>query len=92
MREGTGVSLAVGGLVAGFFTALAGILVVVSYVFVCVYAVVKLIGDAEGHPDPVTLIVGFVLLVSALVVASLVGVRFLGRSLAQRRRSGDDDF
>ena len=90
MREGTGISLAIGGLVSAFFTALGALVVVVTYLFVCVYAIVKLIGDADGHPDPATVIMGFVLLVSVLVVALLVGVRFLGKSLATRRRPADD--
>ena len=90
MREGTGISLAIGGLVAGFFSALAALVVVVTYLFVCVYAIVKLIGDAEGHPGPVTVTVGFVVLVSVLVLGLLVGVRFLGRSLTNRRRPADD--
>ena len=86
MREGTGVSLAVGGIVTGFFTVLAALVVAFTYLFVCVYAIVKLIGDADGHPDPVTIIVGFVAIVSALVLGLLAGLRFLGRSLTSRRR------
>ena len=92
MREGTGISLGIGGLVAGFFTALAGVIAGVTYLFVCVYAIVKLIGDSQGHPDPTTIIVGFVLLVSVLVVGLLIGVRLLGSSLNTRRRADDDDF
>jgi protein-S-isoprenylcysteine O-methyltransferase Ste14 len=90
MREGTGISLTVSGLVAGFFTALGALIVVLTYLFVCVYAIVKLIGDADGHPDPATMIVGFVLLVTVLVLGLLVGVRLLGRSLNTRRRPADD--
>jgi protein-S-isoprenylcysteine O-methyltransferase Ste14 len=90
MREGTGISLTVSGLVAGFFTALGALIVVLTYLFVCVYAIVKLIGDADGHPDPATMIVGFVPLVTVLVLGLLVGVRLLGRSLNTRRRPADD--
>jgi hypothetical protein len=86
MREGTGVSLAIGGLISGFFTVLGAIVVVVTYLFICVYAIVKWIGDADGHPDPATIIVGFVALVSVLVIAVMVGVRLVGRSLVSRRR------
>jgi hypothetical protein len=86
MREGTGISLAIGGLVAAFFTALGALIVGVTYLFVCVYAIVKWIGDADGHPDPATLIVGVVVLVSVLVLGLLVGIRLLGRSLVNRRR------
>jgi hypothetical protein len=89
MREGTGVSLGIGAIVAGFFTALAGLIAAVTYLFVCVYAIVKLIGDRDGHPDAATMVVGFVALVSVLVLALVVGIRFVGGSLVSRRR--DDD-
>jgi hypothetical protein len=89
MREGTGVSLGIGGIVAGFFTAVAGVIAAVTYLYVCVYAIVKLIGDRDGHPDPATLVVGFVALVSVLVLVLSVGIRFVGGSLVSRRR--DDD-
>ena len=92
MREGTGISLGVAGLVAGYLTALAGLIAVVTYVFVCVYAIVKLIGDAEGHPDPTIVIVGFVLAVSALVLVMLGGVRLIGASLIGRRPHADDAY
>jgi divalent metal cation (Fe/Co/Zn/Cd) transporter len=86
MREGTGISMAVAGLITTFFTALAALLVGITYLFVCVYAIVKLIGDADGHPDPATLIVGFVAIPTVLVTGLLVGIRFLGKSLNSRKR------
>jgi hypothetical protein len=86
MREGTGISMAVAGLVTTFFTALAALLVTFTYLLVCVYAIVKLIGDADGHPDPATLIVGFVAITTVLVAGLLVGIRFLGKSLNSRKR------
>ena len=87
MREGTGVSLSVAGGITAFFVGLAGLLVFTTYLLVSVYAIVKLVGDREGHPDPFTLIVGFVLLTSVLVTGLLVGIRFLGRSLTSRART-----
>ena len=86
MREGTGISMGIAGLVTTFFTALAALLIGTTYLFVCVYAIVKLIGDAEGHPDPATLIVGFVAIPTVLVTGLLVGIKFVGRSLNSRKR------
>jgi hypothetical protein len=86
MREGTGISMSVAALITTFFTALAALLVATTYLFVCVYAIVKLIGDADGHPDPATLIVGFVAIPTVLVAGLLVGIRFLGKSLNSRKR------
>ena len=90
MREGTGISLAVAGAVASFFTALAALLVATTYVFVCVYAIVKLIGDADGHPDPTTVMLGFVAIPTVLVAGLFAGIRFLGSSLNSRRRPEED--
>jgi protein-S-isoprenylcysteine O-methyltransferase Ste14 len=87
MREGTGISAIIAGAMIAFFVALAALLVVTTYLLVSVYAIVKLIGDREGHPDPATLIVGFVLLTSVLVTGLMVGARYLGRSLNSRARA-----
>jgi protein-S-isoprenylcysteine O-methyltransferase Ste14 len=87
MREGTGTGGAVAGAITAFFDSLAALVAAITYLLVCVYAVVKLVGDRVGHPDPATLIVGFVLLVTALVAGLLVGVRYLGRSLSSRSRA-----
>ena len=92
MREGTGISLGIGGVAAAFFTALAGVIVAVTYLLVCVYAVVKLIVDPGGQPDPTTLLVGSILVVSALVLGLLAGIRLLGGSLITRMRSDEDDL
>lgn len=86
MREGTGVSMGIAGLVTTFFTALAALIVTFTYLFVCVYAIVKLIGDAEGHPDPATMILGFVAIPTVLVAGLLAGIRFMGKSLNSRKR------
>ena len=90
MREGTGISVGVAGAITTFFAALAALLVGTTYLFVCVYAIVKLIGDADGHPDPATLIVGFVAIPTVLVTGLLVGIRFLGKSLNSRKRPEED--
>ncbi len=90
MREGTGIAGGVAGAIATFFTVLAALLVGTTYLFVCIYAIVKLIGDADGHPDPATLIVGFVVIPTVLVIGLLVGIRFLGKSLISRKRPKED--
>jgi hypothetical protein len=70
--------------------SLAALLVGGTYLFVCVYAIVKLIGDSDGHPDPATLIVGFVAIPTVLVIGLFVGIRFLGTSLISRKRPEED--
>ena len=90
MREGTGIAGGVAGAITTFFTFLAALLVGTTYLFVCIYAIVKLIGDADGHPDPATLIVGFAVIPTVLVIGLLVGIRFLGKSLISRKRPEED--
>ena len=89
MRQGTGVSLAIAGLLTGFLASLAAIVVVVTYLFICGYAIANWIRDANGHPDPATIIVGFVVMVPLLVLVALLAVRLVGRSLVSRRREDD---
>jgi hypothetical protein len=86
MREGTGVSLGVAGVFVTFFTLLGALLVFLGYTLISVYAIVKLLGGREDHANPTVVIVGFVLLTSVLVAALLVGVRYLGGSLNERKR------
>jgi hypothetical protein len=87
MREGTGVAAGVAGTVTAFFVALGALLATTTYLFICVYAIVKWIGDADGHPDPATIIVGWVAISSLLVLGLMLGVRLVGRSLVERRRN-----
>jgi hypothetical protein len=86
VREGTGVSLGVAGVIVTFFTLLGALVVFLGYALVSVYAIVKLIGGREDHANPTVVIVGFVLLTSTLVAALLVGIRYLGGSLNERKR------
>ena len=86
MREGTGISLAVAGAVVTFFSLLGAVVVVLGYALVSVYAIVKLIGGREDHVNPVVVIVGFALLAFALVTGLLIGIRYLGGSLNERKR------
>ena len=90
MREGTGISVGVAAAITTFFTFLATLLVGTTYLFVCVYAIVKLIGDSDGHPDPATVIVAFVAIPTVLVTGLLVGIRFIGKSLNSRKRPEED--
>jgi hypothetical protein len=85
VREGTGISLGVAGVIVTFFTLLGALVVFLGYALVSVYAIVKLIGGREDHANPTVVIVGFVLLTSTLVAALLVGIRYLGGSLNERR-------
>lgn len=80
-----GVGLAVAGVLVTFFATLPLVLIAVLYLFVTIYAIVRAIGTGSGE-DPVTIVVGFVLLTSLFVLLVAVTVHLVGRSLTPRKR------
>jgi len=80
-----GIGLAIAGVLVMFFATLPFVLVVLLYLFMTVYAIVRAIGPGAGE-NPVPIVVGFVLLTSALAVLIGVTVHFLGRSITPRKR------
>jgi hypothetical protein len=80
-----GVGLAVAGVLVTFFATLPFVLIVVLYLFMITYAVVRAIGPGSGY-NPVTIVVGFVLLTSLSAVLMAVTVHLVGRSLTPRKR------
>ena len=80
-----GVGLAVAGVLVTFFTTLPFVFIVVLYLFMSIYAIVRAIGPGSGE-DPVTIVVGFVLLTSLFAVLMAVTVHLVGRSLTPAKR------
>jgi len=80
-----GVGLAVAGVLVAFFTALPLVFIVVLYLFVTVYAIVRATGPGSGE-NPITIVVGFVLLTSLFAVLLAVTVHFVGRSITPAKR------
>jgi hypothetical protein len=80
-----GVGLAVAGAVVAFFTALPFVFIVVLYVFMTIYAIVRATGPGSGE-NPITIVVGFVLLTSLFVVLMAVTVHLVGRSITPTKR------
>jgi hypothetical protein len=80
-----GVGLAVAGVLVTFFAMLSFVLIVMLYLFMTIYAIVRAIGPGSGE-NPVTIVVGFVLLTSLFVVLMAVTIHLVGRSLTPRKR------
>jgi len=80
-----GVGLAIAGIVVAFFTTLPLVFIVILYLFVTVYAIVRAIGPGAGE-NPVAILVGFALVTSALALLLAMSVQLVGRSLTPRRR------
>ena len=67
------------------FAALPFVMIVVLYTFVTIYAIVRAIGPGAGE-DPIAIVVGFVLIGSALAVLIAGAVFVLGRAITPRKR------
>lgn len=80
-----GVGLAIAGVLVTFFATLPFVLIVVLYLFMTVYAIVRAIGPGSGE-NPIPIVVGFVLLTSLLAILMAVTVQSVGRSLTPRKK------
>src|ERR1700752_4260240 len=84
-----GIGIAVAGIVLAFFAIFPFILIVVLYLFVTIYAIVRALGPGEGE-NAVVVVVGFVLLTSAFAILIAVTVHLVGRSITPKRKRATD--
>lgn len=91
MREHSGVAIAVAGVVTTVLTVLAALLVVLMWIALTIYALVKWIGSAPEAASPTTVLVIVVGLVTALALLLMAPIVLLGRSMTPRRRKPDAD-
>ena len=80
-----GVGLGVAGVLVTFFTTLPFVFIAVLYLFLTIYAIVRAIGPGSGE-NPVTIVVGFVLLTSMFALLMGVSIALVGRSLTPKKR------
>ncbi len=83
-REGTGTGLVVAMGSTGMFALFAGVLAILLWIALAIYALVEMVGD--GRPSPLAVLLIVVMLVSGSVTLIAVGLRVLGRSLEPRKR------
>ncbi len=81
-----GIGVAIGGVLTAFFTLLPFVFVVIAYLFVGVYAIVKAASAGSDAPNAVTIVAGFVLLTTVLVLGLAGTIAIVGRSLTPKRR------
>jgi hypothetical protein len=86
MRENTGASLAIGVIAALGYAVWAAVLVIMLWISVTIYAVVKWIGASNDHPSATTLLVLVVGLVTAFPLGLALGVYGIGRSMRPPKR------
>jgi hypothetical protein len=87
MIEHSGVAVVVAVGVVFFFLLLPAAIVTLVYLFGSVYAIVKGAGVGGRSPNPATVLIAVVLIVSTLVTLLYCGIAMLGRSMDPKRRA-----
>jgi hypothetical protein len=86
MKENSGLALAIGAVAVVFFGLFPVLIVVLVYLFLTTYAIVKAFGMGGPHPNPSTILIGVVAIVGTLVTLLTVGVALLGRAMDAKKR------
>jgi hypothetical protein len=86
VKENSGLALAIGGVTIAFFVVLPVLIVVLVYLFLTTYAIVKTFGVGGPHPNPLTILIGVVAIVGTLVTLLTMGLALLGRTMDAKRR------
>lgn len=86
MRENSGTALGIVGATVAFFLALPAVIVVIVYLFITVYAIVKAFGVGGGSAHAVTILLGVLIIVTTLVAAHAALTQFIGRPLTPKKR------
>jgi hypothetical protein len=80
-----GIGLAIAGIIVAFFATMPFLFIVVLYIFLTIYAIVRAIGPGAGE-NAVTIVVGFVLITSVFAILLGVTIHLVGRSLTPKKR------
>lgn len=91
MREHTGIALGIAGAVTSLLTLFAAFLVVLVWVALSIYALVKWIGSAPDSASPTTVALILVGLVTALALVVALPVVILGRSMTPPKRGRGEE-
>lgn len=86
MREQTGPAFGVAAVAVAFMVALGGVVVVLGWIALSIYALVKAIGSAPDAASPTTVLLIVVGLVTALTAALGGTLALVGKSMTPRRR------
>jgi hypothetical protein len=86
VKENSGLALAIGAVTIVFFAVLPVMTVVLVYLFLTTYAIVKAFGVGGPHPNASTILIGVVAIVGALVTLLTMGLALLGRAMDAKRR------
>jgi hypothetical protein len=86
MKENGGLALGIGVVAVAFFAILPVLIVVLVYLFLTTYAIVKAFGVGGPHPNPSTILIGVVAIVGTLVTVLTAGFALMGRAMDAKKR------
>jgi uncharacterized membrane protein required for colicin V production len=94
MREGTGTSGVIAGMIVVFGMFLGAVLATTIYAAITVYVIVKWIGSASDAANPVVILLLVVLSTGMFVTLLGLAINLIGRSMTprKRRRAEPDQF
>lgn len=78
------IGLTIAGIIVVFFATMPFFFILVLYVFITIYAIVRAIGPGAGE-NPVVIVLGFVLITSVFAVLLGVTIHLIGRSITPRK-------
>jgi hypothetical protein len=90
MREHTGTSLAIGGMLTAFFAVLAPLIVVIAWLAFTLYALIKAFGSAPDQPSVLTVYLVMIGIVTTLSVCLLIAIRYVGKGMTPGKRRRDE--
>jgi heme/copper-type cytochrome/quinol oxidase subunit 2 len=86
MRENTATALAIGGLSAFAYTIWAGVLAVMLWAGISIYAIVKWVGSPGDHPSATTILVMLVGLVTVFPLLLAIAIYLVSKPMRYARR------
>jgi Kef-type K+ transport system membrane component KefB len=87
MREHTGTSVAIALVVATLYAVWAYVLVIVLWLSLTIYAIVKWIGAPTDHASPLTVLLLMVGNVTVFVVLLALGIYVIGKPMRPGKRA-----
>src|SRR5262245_26446969 len=91
MRENTGPAIAIGALSAFAYAIWAGVIAVMLWMGISVYALVKWIGSPGDQPSATTILVMVVGIVSVYPLLVAIAIYFVGKPMRYPRRRREKD-
>lgn len=91
MREHTGTALGIAAIATFGYTIWAAVIVVVMWLTLTIYAVVKWIGSPSDHASPLTVFLMLIANVTLFVALLAVAIYLAGKPMRHAKQREDED-